>query len=333
VSLRRIDHNDGAQLREWYGVYSRCQDLTGFGARWKLEEIRARAADLQAPMVTHLLVDDHGGRVVAVAAVEEIRDPARRSTRAELLVDPSYRRLGYGKTALSDLEEFARSLGRRELIVNAEEGAHEVGTGPSRHFAPTHGYVIGDEGAQRLLSWPRPAGELDRLEAQWRPFAAGYELVAFPAPTPPKWRPERVRIRSMMATDAPHVNHDVEEEVWTDEILTFHEESASAMGRDMFIVVAHHIETGTLVGYSELVVPRENPEIAHQYDTLVIREHRGHRLGGLMKIANMRVLERTGLAVTTISTVNSNANGPMIAVNEALGTTVGGVRIHWRRDL
>lgn len=332
--LRRIDPVEGHDFDAWYGVYARSVDATGFGTRWQPHEVLARASDLDAPFLNHLLAYEDGGETVAVATVEQIVAVPRRSVRVpEFSVDPSRRRRGYGADALRALEPYVRSLGHSEVIVSATEGPEEVGRGPSRTFAPAHGYVVGDEGRQRILDWPTVAARLGEFEARWTPFAAGYELITFDVPTPSPWRAERIRLRSMMSTEAPHVNQEAEEEVWTEEILAHYEATTLGMGRDMIVTVARHEVSGSLVGYSELVVPRDDPSTVFQYDTLVIRDHRGHRLGGLMKVANMRELERRDLAVSVITTLNSESNTPMIAVNESLGAVTGGARIHWRKEL
>ena len=42
---------------------------------------------------------------------------------------------------------------------------------------------------------------------------------------------------------------------------------------------AGRVKDGRLVGFTDLQVPLAQPERAHQGGTLVLREHRGHRLG------------------------------------------------------
>jgi hypothetical protein len=44
---------------------------------------------------------------------------------------------------------------------------------------------------------------------------------------------------------------------------------------------------------------------------LVLQEHRGHRLGALMKVAVLRELAATLPAVRRISTCNSESDAPM----------------------
>jgi RimJ/RimL family protein N-acetyltransferase len=79
------------------------------------------------------------------------------------------------------------------------------------------------------------------------------------------------------------------------------------------------VRDGPLVAFTDLQVPLAQPQRAHQGGTLVLREHRGHRLGALVKAAVLRELGETLPVVRRISTYNSEGNVPMVAVNEALG--------------
>lgn len=56
----------------------------------------------------------------------------------------------------------------------------------------------------------------------------------------------------------------------------------------------------------------------YQHDTLVHGDHRGHRLGMLVKAANLQALERRD-ATAVVRTWNATENTHMLAVNEALG--------------
>jgi hypothetical protein len=60
-------------------------------------------------------------------------------------------------------------------------------------------------------------------------------------------------------------------------------------------------------------------ELASQWGTIVEREHRGHRLGMLVKVENLRNLRRHFPETETITTWNAAENRHMIAVNEELG--------------
>jgi hypothetical protein len=68
-----------------------------------------------------------------------------------------------------------------------------------------------------------------------------------------------------------------------------------------------------------------------QYATLVRREFRGHRLGMLVKIANLAQLERVDPGHPSILTFNAEENRHMLDVNEALGFRAFGSAGCWRR--
>jgi RimJ/RimL family protein N-acetyltransferase len=93
------------------------------------------------------------------------------------------------------------------------------------------------------------------------------------------------------------------------------------------------VRDGRLVAYTELHVPLEQPERAQQGATLVLREHRGHRLGARVKTAVLRELAATLPQVRRISTYNAESNRPMVAVNEALGFRRAGGLSAWTRRL
>jgi len=89
------------------------------------------------------------------------------------------------------------------------------------------------------------------------------------------------------------------------------------------------VHGGRLVAFTDLAVPLARPERAHQGGTLVLHEHRGHRLGALVKAAVLREVLASHPQVPRISTVNAEGNRPMVAVNEALGFVPAGNLSSW----
>ena len=61
------------------------------------------------------------------------------------------------------------------------------------------------------------------------------------------------------------------------------------MGRTTFITLA--LRDGEAVAHSDLYVLADET-VAHQMDTLVRRDHRGHRLGTAVKVTNLAALTR-----------------------------------------
>jgi RimJ/RimL family protein N-acetyltransferase len=136
-----------------------------------------------------------------------------------------------------------------------------------------------------------------------------------------------------MPVEVPDAGYGAEEERWDEARVRHHERETDDMGRDLLVAVARHRPSGELVGYSELTVSREAPATAYQWDTLVVRTHRGHRLGALMKIATMQELEKGGYLTRRIMTSNNSLNTAMIAVNEALGFYPTGGIVTWHKAL
>ncbi len=84
-------------------------------------------------------------------------------------------------------------------------------------------------------------------------------------------------------------------------------------------VIARHRETGEVGGHTVVVVNPLQPEEGTQADTAVSRDHRGHRLGMLLKIAMMRWLAEVEPQLKVLETWNNVENRYMIDVNEAIG--------------
>jgi hypothetical protein len=82
-----------------------------------------------------------------------------------------------------------------------------------------------------------------------------------------------------------------------------------------------------------LSAPIEQHRAVQQYPTLVLREHRGHRLGMLVKLANLVQVARVAPHHPSVLTYNAEENRPMLDVNEALGFTPIAHEGAWRKDL
>ncbi len=65
----------------------------------------------------------------------------------------------------------------------------------------------------------------------------------------------------------------------------------------------------------------------------MLREHRGHRLGMLLKVENLLALERLAPGRPAVLTWNACENRPMLDVNDAVGFVAIGYEGAWRRDL
>jgi hypothetical protein len=96
-------------------------------------------------------------------------------------------------------------------------------------------------------------------------------------------------------------------------------------------VAARDDRTGQLVGFSELSIPADRSRPAQQCDTLVLSEHRGHRLGMLLKLANLVDLHALSPLPPMVTTFNAEENRHMLDVNEAVGFMPLSYAARWKK--
>jgi hypothetical protein len=136
-----------------------------------------------------------------------------------------------------------------------------------------------------------------------------------------------------MSTDEPSGDDRREEQVWDAARVEESEAFMAAQGKVKVVAVVQHVGSGRLVAFSELALPQDHPTEAWQLMTLVLREHRGHRLGLAVKLATLGCLEASFPGVTLVVTGNAQENAPMIAVNEMLGFEVVADGTFWQKEL
>ncbi len=101
----------------------------------------------------------------------------------------------------------------------------------------------------------------------------------------------------------------------------------------MFTACAREVTTGRLVAFTTIGVAAAQPEIAQQWNTLVLREHRGHRLGLLLKLVNLDRVRSACSGVRVVHTWNAASNAPMIDINERMGFEPRLLWGEWQLDL
>jgi GNAT superfamily N-acetyltransferase len=133
-----------------------------------------------------------------------------------------------------------------------------------------------------------------------------------------------------MSTDAPMAGFEIVADVWDVARVRANDQRELDGGRDKLTVAAEHVPSGDLVGFTELTLPVGGGAHAIQEDTLVLREHRGRRLGMLLKAANLEQLAERHPG-TDVTTFNAEENRPMLDVNEALGFAAIGLEGNWQK--
>jgi GNAT superfamily N-acetyltransferase len=243
-----------------------------------------------------------------------------------LAVAPASRRSGIGSALLSHCCERARTAGRRRLIGDARDdspgAAFGRAMGATRGIAEMHRQLEIDAGL---------AARLPGLLASAARHAAGYSLVSWIGASPAEYLPDQTRLSAAMA-DAPR-DDGVEPEPWDAERIVNAERVSFAAGQQFFSVAARDDSTGGLVAITQIFTDPGTPAWGFQMITAVLPEHRGHRLGLLVKAAMLELLMDREPGIHHMVTGNAAANQHMIAINEQLGFTIGSVYSSWELDL
>jgi GNAT superfamily N-acetyltransferase len=240
-------------------------------------------------------------------------------------VHPDRRRRGVGTALMTRMLELTRETGRTKVGVDGWDD--EV----VRAFADAHGFEKKSQAVNRrqFLADVRP-GALDRMYDEAAAAGSAYELVRVVGRTPDELM-DKVAVMTAAINDAPLDDLDIEDEVFPPERIRSYEEATMARGRRLYRLIARHRETGDLAGHTVVAVEEDRPAYGHQHDTSVVRAHRGHRLGLLLKAGMLRWLADVEPQLESVDTWNAESNDHMIAVNEALGYRVLGRALQFQR--
>ena len=293
---------------------------------------------------TRLFVARDETRMVGAARYEV--EPGDDPKTAWLMVDvlPGARRGGVGSALSAKLQSIAATDGIRKAIVYAVSG---YGPG-ERLSAPTgFGSVPRDNAEvafllgkgyrlEQIVRGSRLALPVDvttRLADSIRTAGADFALHYWVDQTPNKWRVEMAALRQLMSTEDPSAGLEEPEDVWTPERLVEDENRYESSPRTRLVAAVEDLPTGRLAGFTVLSVPAEKDRAISQEDTLVRREHRGHRLGMLLKLANLAEVQRLFPGHPAVLTFNAEENRHMLDVNEVVGFVPIGYEGAWRKDL
>lgn len=259
--------------------------------------------------------------LVAVGFVETPLADNLHLAQVEVQVVPEFRRQGIGSALLARLEGEARARGRVSAIaeVSYPLEAPEDGAGSaSAEFARAHGFEFALGDIQRRCALPIDEELLEGLAASAAPHHADYRLVSFAGPVPDEWVEGVAAMAGSLVVEAPMGELDMEAEDasvpgWRDR-----EASLERQGLTPWHTLALDA-AGVPVAYTSVAVSADDRALCHQWGTLVVPAHRGHRLGLAVKVANHRALQAEGVPAAEIATWNAAVNEHMIGVNELLG--------------
>ncbi len=288
------------------------------------------------------------GEVVGRVGVDLPQEQGSRSAFWLIELLRSHQGRGIGTAAYTLVERTAREHGRSVLqswafhthadsdVVARLEPPTGFGTIPvdrAARFFLANGYALEQVERRSDLDLATSVETVDRLLADAERASIGYRVVQWQAPTPPEHRAGYAWMKSRMSTDAPVAGLEIDEERWDADRVVRHEARWRDAGMTALITAAQHIDSGELVAFNELVIGSDLTLPTHQEDTLVLREHRGHRLGQLVKCAALRAWRDLAPSSPKVTTYNAEENRPMLDINEAIGFRPVGYEGAWKKAL
>lgn len=265
-------------------------------------------------------------------------------------VVPRWRGHGIGTLLAEDLARRVRTSGRtviqadtpHPLVLDDGAAVLEAPTGAgvvpadtaTTRFLLRHGFTLEQVERMSTLSLPVPTDLLDRLSADASAVAGvAYRLHTWADGIPADRQAQYARLLTRMSTAAPSAGLEQEEDPWDVPRLQEALARQRERGAVAVVVAAEDLATGELAGYTVAEYTDTRPEAVVQEDTLVLPEHRGHRLGMLVKTHLMKTLAAVRPHARRIHTWNAEENAPMLAINVALGYRPSGLDAQWQRRL
>ena len=237
----------------------------------------------------------------------------RDTVLVELEVHPAHRGHGVG-TALASLMRERAAEGNRHLAI------YEVSEGSAG--AAFSDRLLGERAlpsVMRVLDVSgSDVGTMAELGQNARVPAAGYELVRWRGATPAEHVEDLAVLVARMSTDPPLGDLVWEPEAVDSVRLRAREVTMDARGWRRWTTAVRPVGGG-LVGFTRIFARASHHHDADQGDTIVLTEHRGHRLGALMKHENLALVRADMPGLSRVWTWNAAENAPMVAVNEAMG--------------
>jgi GNAT superfamily N-acetyltransferase len=288
-----------------------------------------------------------GDAVLGVVKMLISNQPDVSAIEFDLMVDPPYRDQGIEAPLLAEVEREARERGIRTIQTWT---LHRPDAAGERLEPPTGwGSIPADAEARRQLADGFTLEQVERNsvfdltgdfslvermlgEAE---AAAGtdYRSIAWTSPTPPEFLDGFAYALSRMSTDTPQGGLVVDEQRWDAARVQRRDARLKAQGLTVSVAAVLHIPTGRIAAYNELVIADDPAGATQQYGTLVVKEHRGHRLGTIVKCANL--LRWRGIAPQSprVSTFNAEENRHMLDINEAIGFVPASYAGAWKKVL
>jgi len=248
-----------------------------------------------------------------------------------ITVHPAHRRQGIGTELFDYAQEWAASLRRTTYFswmmapcpapgaptVVAPTGDAYPADFPGWLFAARMGFTL--EQVERGSVLRLPVANAKTLHDEALRHAGGYRVHVWHDGIPADSLDGFAALRSRTTIDAPSAGLEIEQEVWDADRVAQQWELSKSLGYHRLTLVAEHEASAELVAFTDMDWHPSNPKLVWQEFTFVRADHRGHRLGMLLKTAALDELAAVNPTADHIETGNAGENTYMLAINHQLG--------------
>ncbi|HET6529397.1 MAG TPA: GNAT family N-acetyltransferase [Actinoplanes sp.] len=227
----------------------------------------------------------------------------------EVVVHPRLRRRGLGR-------QLVGMAARRAYLEGFSTiGAEAIGGTPAIPFFESLGFEREYAETRSVLSLSKV--DWDTLGEMARGIGAGYRIEYHPGGPPEELLAAYAEAKLDAQDDDAELDlapRSSDPQRLRDSLNTLHKR-----GLKPYIVLAIHEATGVVAGLTEVVVPAQHPERADQYDTIVVREHRGYGVDRAIKARMLFELRTAEPELREVQTWNAHNHESMLKVNAELG--------------
>ncbi len=227
----------------------------------------------------------------------------------EVLVDPGLRRRGLGRQMVAVAARRAYLEGFSSIGVEAIGDTSAIpfweSLGFEREYVETRSVLT-----LSTVDW-LALGEMARG------IGSGYRVEFHPGGPPEELLEAYAQAKLEAQNDEDDLDlapRSSDPQRLRDSLSTLHRR-----GLKPYIVLAIHEASGAVAGLTEVVVPAQHPERADQYDTIVVREHRGYGIDRAIKARMLFELRSAEPDLRQVQTWNAQHNESMLKVNAELG--------------
>jgi GNAT superfamily N-acetyltransferase len=288
------------------------------------------------------------GSIIGVASLLHRKEEGATTLDFDLWIDPDRWGEGAEEALLAVTEAEARALGRQIIQTwtihrpDVTEPRLEASTGwgsiPADDrqtvFQVANGFSLEQIERNSAFDLRGSTDLVERMLADALDVAGEeYRVVTWTSPTPDEYVDGFANAISRMSTDVPQGGLVIDEETWDAARVRRRDARQQAQGLTVSVACVEHVPTKRIAAYNELAIAQDHTGATQQYGTLVLKEHRGRRLGTIVKCVNLLRWRELVPESPRVSTFNAEENRHMLDINEAIGFVPVSYAGAWKKVL